>query len=131
MCFYIRKRDKVAKVAEKDIHCFKVLTQEIVGKRVGYISPSRSFSRYPWRIGKVKHEKKLARLVSDVYHFCINQGLHSKKTKRGCLPWLHKNERRVFKAIIPAGSLYWENRGEYVSDALCVIGKPLKYGKGK
>lgn len=120
MCFYIRKGQTEAKIAEEDIHCFKVLDVIVRRKKKTYRSPSQ-WSH--WKLGVVKGSRMLIRTAST----SIDEGLHSYKTPRP-RAWLMGGNRKIFRAIIPKGTRYWDNRSEYVSKNLKVVGpyKPEK-----
>lgn len=111
-------------VAEKDVKVYKVLF--VTGDSI--LSPCQNFE---WELGKLYDDKiKINETGLETY---INEGFHSLK-----FPPIHKDGSWcigdkelfscgtydiVFEAIIPKGSVYYENEdGEIVSTALKLEG---------
>lgn len=122
MCFTIRPKDKAAKIAEKDINCLKIL--RLIGSSLH--SPANASLKTIWKVDKVRTVKTLKRLATRLGE--IEEGLHAKKSFRSTIEWTRFHPAtHVYKAIIPAGSIYWENNTEYVSDSMKIISKePIK-----
>ena len=122
MCFDIPKNQKLAKIAETDLPCLKVLENN--GDKL--VSPAFISKYMTWKANKTNYEKKLIRIRDREV---IEEGLHSTKSWIDARGWLIRgySRRKIFPAIIPKGSLYWENRTEYVSEALKIISdKPFE-----
>lgn len=118
MCFKISRRNNSAKIARTDIPCLKVLTVSTTTKKTKLKSPSYMSKRTYWEVNKIISVPNITRLVTSTMNISI--GLHSKKSWTGTLPW-RSITRNVYPAIIPAGSIYWENNTEYVSENLKII----------
>ncbi len=115
MCFNRTLEPGVAKVAQQDIYAFKIL-KKINGK---FISPSRDTE---WKVGEVKQEPNFER-VADVN---ISIGLHSLKTLKDAREYMHwywssLSTVAVYQAMIPKGSLYWENKTQYCSEQMVIV----------
>lgn len=113
MCFTRRLKDRVARITPVDIVVYKVLTVD------GKILRSPSYYTI-WKPGQVVTSKLVT--YFDNSSLQIEEGLHSKKTFSGTKGWTEFNPaRKVFKAVIPKGSFYWENKTEYVSNQLKIV----------
>ena len=138
MCFKISRRNSSAKIATTDIPCLKVLTVSTTAKKTKLKSPSYMSKTTYWEVNKIVSVPNIIRLAPSM--MSISTGLHSKKSWAGTLSW-RSTTRNVYPAIIPAGSIYWENNTEYVSENLKIIsdvplnkisaGKHLKLTKSK
>ena len=115
MCFDLNKGVTEASIAKKDIVVFKGLDRGSTWNRLR--SP---YQGTPYTIGKTK---AAALKRKDVW-MSINIGLHSCKSYRSA----RSHAPYVFRAIIPKGSYYYENRIEYVSNKLRVVGEVTKSG---
>lgn len=114
MCFKIIKNDMVAKIADQDIPCYKVLVLSTNGKTIQ--SPYRTSTK--WKLNNAK-ESKMIRLRKNSFGGNVHEGLHSKKTYLGARK-MAGGMRKIYNAYIPAGTVYWENRTEYCSEMLIV-----------
>lgn len=114
MCFYIEynnDKPKIAKIADKDIICYKTLG--IRGNTL--ISAVKGFS---YEMGKKYCKKRFpSRTIKNQLH---GEGFHSYTSCRsaynGCI---------VVECIIPKGTRYYSNKHEYCSEAI-VINKVVK-----
>jgi hypothetical protein len=113
MCFHTEKPARVKK-AKTDIECWKVLTEE---NRPFY------FTEYPpYEKGVVNPKIKLLRRER-----IIEKGYHSFKTRNvsGCRPLasnqVDEHPETFKKFIIPAGTKYYENNTEYVSETIMLV----------
>lgn len=110
MCFNI-ERQKVAKVARKDIRCYKSLLDTFSG----LTSPMNPCI---WTVGKVK-KANMVRLATSY----INIGLHAGKTFKEAKQY----GENVYEFTIPKGALYFENDNQYVADMMYLTtGKRLR-----
>jgi hypothetical protein len=120
MCFYNNNKQKGVKVAKTAIKVYKAL--DILSRKAGttkLVSPY--YHAVEWKKGVVK-TSSVAKSTTRI-PYILNRGLHSAKT----LTEARQHSRKVFTAVIPKGSLYWENNKEYISSALKLIsGIPLK-----
>lgn len=115
MCFTI-ERQKVAKIALTDIVCYKALDK----RADKLVSP---YQGTVWTVGVVKKVPTLDR-ISDRYS--IDKGLHAGKT----FAEAKTHGQAVYEAVIPKGSLYYENSVHYVSEQMKLVSdKPLKRAK--
>lgn len=106
MCFTkTRKKDK-AVIANRDITVYKALN----GYLEFLMSPYYSGGRY-W---KVKEELEEKGFVEESNAKFLSYGFHSCKTIRSAR--LHGDH--VYEFIIPKGTLYYENRSEYISNKI-------------
>jgi hypothetical protein len=108
MCFSSTKYAK-RKTAKTDIECWKLLKS---GR--GYKSNYRKFS---YKKGVIN---PLVELIKD-YNYNIHHGYHSYRSKdmaeMSFIPRVHK----LCKFIIPAGSHYYANVWEYVSEQIMLV----------
>ncbi len=112
MCFINEKRWTTAKVAENDIIVYKGLDREKDGT---LSSPYRPRTKWTARsICKIKRD-----FITFGKPYNINKGFHSCKNAVQAT----RHAARVYKFCIPAGSLYWENHNEYVSDTIKLVKK--------
>ena len=113
MCFYNSLNLRTAKIAESDITCFKGLdrVKDMEGN-IKLISPY--YNKTNWEVGKVK-----TATIVRVGACIIDKGLHSCKT------WgiARNHSRYIYPAVIPKGSIYWENDKEYLSERLIITRK--------
>ena len=124
MCFRIKKADKTAKIAEKDIPCLKCLRR----RRNSLYSPAFTSASTMWHAGKVNKVSNFPTLQTEDRDIEGN-ALHSLKTWGGAGGWFC-DDIKAYPAVIPAGSIYWENSREYVSNQLLVISDvPLTKGE--
>lgn len=114
MCFHNKKNWKIAKVAAEDIIVYKGLDRDSRNKEI-LKSPYNPTTKWKSNvICKIKSGFVRVGNPSTIhigFHSCKNQldaSFHSK---------------HVFKFKIPAGSLYWENNEEYVSDTIILLKK--------
>lgn len=131
MCFYLHKDHSEAKVADKDITCYKVLlnlpgnaTSIMREISTPFLSPHK---HEPYELNQLK-EAKIGDVKESIYRFKkkIDEGLHSHSV--GLKGWnavarpLGGNDLGLFKATIPKGATYYYNpdREEYVSNQLIV-----------
>lgn len=128
MCFYIDPKHPKAKIAKKDIECFKTLDEVEENNVLSYYSPYRYFE---YIFGVIYHVNEFNLVGSRIFNtYAIHKGLHSYST-------LKRAKRKVFsygvvcKTIIPKGATYYYNseRHEYVSTQLIVVVPILKAGK--
>lgn len=114
MCFDVAKGTRKAKITTKDIHCLKVL--KAIGTTLH--SPAITSKRTIWRARELHKSPDMKRYNA----YAIHEGLHSMKTFAATKEWTYLNpDRKVYHAMIPAGSVYWENKKHYVSDALMIV----------
>ncbi len=110
MCFSNSQHQKGVKIATEDIPVFKALKTNDEDELT---SPVKTGTI--WKIGKIKRVWFMRRWGVPVE---INRGIHSGKDRYGasgfCAP--------IYNAVIPRGSIYWENKSEYVSNKLIIIG---------
>lgn len=119
MCFFVQKGTRTAKIATRDIKCLKVLKDS----GDGLYSPSRTSTKTKWNVDVVNTAPGMKRYGVLI----IEEGLHSMRTFAQTKEWTsYYPERKVYMAVIPAGSIYWQNKKEYVSDALKIVDdKPI------
>lgn len=104
MCFSTTKNAK-AKIAEKDIECYKILIR-------GIYAPCQK-KRY-----KKNESNPNVPLVKrrDGNYYMIDKGYHSYKTLGSAkASWLLG---KIVRFIIPKGTRYYSNRIEYVSETI-------------
>lgn len=112
MCFINEKGWKTAKVAEEDIIVYKGLDRAKDGTLSSPYQP-----RTKWTAGPICKVKRNFVTFGQPYN--INEGFHSCKSAGRA----QRHATRVYKFCIPAGSLYWENYSEYVSDTIFLVKK--------
>lgn len=119
MCFFVMKGTRTAKIATRDIKCLKVLKK--TGD--GLYSPSSTSKKTRWTVDFVNTAPGIKRHGV----MTIEEGLHSMRTFAATKGWTtYNSDRKVYMAVIPAGSIYWQNKKEYVSDALKIVDdKPI------
>lgn len=121
MCFDV-KRQKIAKVTTEDIFVYKALRK--TGK-AELVSPVKT--RCKWVEG-VEKRTEMERIANSGAYSSINRGFHSAIT----IPEAEKyttNDRtaKVYKFVIPKGSLFIKNEIHYVSDRIKLVSKiPIK-----
>ena len=112
MCFINEKGWETAKVAAEDIIVYKGLNRSKDGI---LSSPYRLRTKWTARsICKIKRD-----FITFGKPYNINEGFHSCKNAVQAT----RHTARVYKFCIPAGSLYWENHNEYVSDTIILVKK--------
>jgi len=124
MCFSIHEKHQIAKIANKDIVCYKTLIPcrfdlsilESPSQEELYFKKSDNF------VIKVIKEFTFNKNWANN----IEQGLHSYSNKRKNNSW--GRGTMLFKAIIPKGTEYYYNPevGEYVSLKLVVYREIIK-----
>ena len=104
-------------LAYKDIHCWKLLKRDYTP--VNFPAPFQKYERGYTYFQDMKY-------VKGPKFWTVTEGLHSSAK-----PYRHGMNSSVIMVlmIIPEGSSYHENRGEYVSNSLKlpVVGKPLSF----
>jgi hypothetical protein len=110
MCFTIDNWESPGpKVAQKDIVCYKILNRRY--------SPHYYPFRYKWNKLNERIDLKIT------WGNMISEGYHSYK-KLKVIPGYDNNSQvpsakfRIYKMIIPKGTLYYENEKEYVSETI-------------
>lgn len=115
MCF-VTTPYKRAKIAKEDIYVYKMLKVTDSGLYAPYQGDT-------YELHKVYNCKKLKKRVPSTGE--INEGLHSYKdpvdAQRASKILESKGIRSVYIAVIPEGSLYYENELHYCSNKLKVI----------
>lgn len=115
MCFDNVNNQKEAKIAKKSIKVYKSL--QYVGDKI----TSPYYHNIVWKKGEIKVCNSMSKSPKSP-PMEINRGLHSAKT----ISRAKVHASAVFEAVIPKGSLYWENDSEYVSNALKITSaKPI------
>jgi hypothetical protein len=106
MCFIIHPKHPTAKIAKKDIICYKLLDP--------HMHPRHYFSYPPYVLGKLNPSIRL-----ETTRWCPNMielGYHSfsiqRMAKRICKAFPMENPLLV-KCIIPKGELYYYNPDDY------------------
>jgi len=120
MCFQTTKSAR-AKIAKTDIECWKIIT------RSGHNSFSICFGK------KIKYVVGILQPTVNILKKCIFEryeiykGYHSYKSLKiakedlvGC----KGDYDRYKKFIIPAGTRYFENKTQYVSETIILIDAP-------
>ena len=111
MCFETTKSAK-AKIAKTDIECWKILYSELNGKK--YESLCEYFHYHPGRATK--------RVIIKKEITEINEGYYSFKTRITAEDdWMMGHSKKIYKMIIPAGTRYFENNTEYVSETIILV----------
>jgi hypothetical protein len=120
MCLYLPK-NSTPKVAEKDIVCYKYLIR-------GRLAPFHLDFRYKLRklnkpiklVKDVVMSQSEANYIKNEYIICeiVNEGYHSYKTFEKAV--YHNIAQKVYECIIPAGTQYYENHDEYVSENIII-----------
>ncbi len=117
MCFETTKSAR-AKIAKTDIVCWKVLRLDN--------TPIYECRNPPYIKGKINPNVKIKKVI-DFGEYSINEGYHSfkeKKVPRGYM--IAREQFRNYpqclkKFIIPAGTRYFENETEYVSETIMLV----------
>lgn len=128
MCLYLENNEVNAKIAEKDIKCYKVI------KRLDDGSYETPYRNYPIEIGET-YESRL--ILDEGYNFPkIEIGLHSFKSLKFCkkniatlkflIPF-NENEYFIAECIIPKGGEYYE--GKFNVFPNCYASNKIKYVK--
>lgn len=112
MCF-VTTKSTTAKIAKTDIKCRKYLRKD-------NISPCRFLFKYEENIVSEKVEIKKEKTPESETGIGIGIGYHSYKDARFAPYWLRANTF-VKTFIIPAGTRYFENKKEYVSETIMLI----------
>ena len=119
MCFETTESAR-AKIAKKDITCWKVIQENFsnhfqwaIGLRIEY-KPNLLMPSV-----KIKKEKEWG-------EFVINKGYHSFCLKRDLNDFVNENPFHFCstikrKFIIPAGTRYYENDTQYVSETIMML----------
>lgn len=119
MCFETTKSAR-AKIAKTDIECWKVINRDHTNA-FGHIPPMP--------IIKYKTGKKQRRVIIVKDGYQIFMGYHSFREKEIAAYHLthpkwnydYNKERMVKMFIIPAGTRYYENKTEYVSETIMLV----------
>jgi hypothetical protein len=108
MCFYTTKTAR-AKIAKTDIECWKRLQPNKTPLFYRHLPPYLKNKKSP----KIKIHK----------HFdAVEQGYHSFQTQHIAVQFTYCfGESCVHKFIIPAGTRYYENETEYVSETIILV----------
>jgi len=106
MCFTTRKNAR-AKIAKTDIECWKVL--QMLNK-----SPCEGYRYHRNKINPKVQIKKLAGNIN------IQEGYHSYKSLQFAYNTIFSYSY-VRRFIIPAGTRYFENKTEYVSETIMLM----------
>lgn len=113
MCFYLKSKADVPKIAVKDIICYKYTDKENRG-----LFSFKSYHQIDFKY--LRWTKNPIISLSVSYENEIYEGYHSLKEN------LHYMGTGKFK--IPKGSLYYENDEQYVSNQLIYLG-PIYFDK--
>lgn len=110
MCFETTKSAK-AKIADKDIECWKVL------------SPNNSAPCYNYKYRKNRQTTRIpVKILIGDYQAIVTRGYHSYKSKDIARnSWLREYNSLIKKFIIPKGTRYYSNRIEYVSETIMLV----------
>lgn len=116
MCFNI-ERQKVAKVATKDITCFKALDTRGIG------TPSNPFTYHsPMNTCEWVPQKQKSVTIVRVCNSDIRKGFHAGKIYAEAKNYGGK----IYEMVIPKGSLYFENSCQFVAERMTLVsGKQL------
>lgn len=128
MCFYIHSKHKTAKIAKKDIICYKILSKfntrlyldNFIHEKGIYFSSIKNyiynFNENKKYISNIKVEN--ANYWNN-YNECIHIGIHSYSSIKRCRSYPYSRVV-IVKCIIPKGSTYYYNpdKQEYVSDTI-------------
>ena len=113
MCFETSESAK-AKIAEKDIKCFKFLAEDY----------SALCFLFNYKMNQ-KTKNVILKIVESEESgtgFAINKGYHSYIDPSSAPYWLRSSESKsVYNFIIPAGARYFENETEYVSETIMLV----------
>jgi len=113
MCFQTTVSAR-AKIAKTDIECWKILYTELNGEK--YESPCEYFHYLPG------YATKRVIIKKDNQGTKINEGYHSFKTEYFAkIDWLFGFRKKIYKMKIPAGTRYFENDTEYVSETIIML----------
>jgi hypothetical protein len=110
MCFTIDNWESPGpKVAQEDIISYKILD----GRR----SPHYTFFEYEWN----KPTEKVNLIIT--WGNMISEGYHSYKKYKDIPKYDNDSQSppaqfRIYKMIIPKGTIYYENEKEYVSETI-------------
>lgn len=121
MCFFTRPRVKAAKVAKSDIVAFKLM------KNVTLIQASSPFQSKKWDVGTIQSAKLRTKL--NYAGERINEGFHCFKTPDDARRYSRECYHKLVPVLIPAGSSYYENDTQFVSNCMVLLGTDLKIFK--
>lgn len=121
MCFNV-ERQKVAKITTKDIFVYKALKKTA---KAELVSPIKT--RCKWVEG-VEKRTEMVRIANSGPHSSIYRGFHSAITIAEAKNYImHSKTTKVYKFVIPKGSLFIKNEIHYVSDRIKLVSKiPIK-----
>jgi len=125
MCFYIDGNQPNPKVADRDIPCYKIVSQDNLSR----------VRDEPYKIGLMR-AKKVIKILDIKFKFPvlkikkdnkwegeINYGLHSYTSKARAFKSIgelgeYNFKHKVIECLIPKGTRYYENTSEFVSPKL-------------
>ena len=120
MCFKFIKYSR-AKIAKTDIECWKVINKN----KTNALSHLSHIPQIKYKKGEICEKQTLQKEGYTFY--VINKGYHSYKTKADaagavwCGLSVLKNRYCYKEFIIPAGTRYYENKEEYVSETIMML----------
>lgn len=112
MCF--TSKDRAKYIADKDIVCYKTVSTDLIS----------IYYDFQYQYGELYHsEFDIAQYQTRIV---IEEGLHSYKTSSYAKDFLHfscgnYDTKIVVECIIPAGSEYYMNESEYVSNQIIIV----------
>ena len=115
MCFESIKPLK-AKIAKKDVKCWKTLERTFENKLLSVCED------FQYEIGIKQPKVDIFIKGSAFGMYWINEGYHSCKTLKEAKTWKDAcPEHEIHKFIIPAGTRYFENELDYVSETIILV----------
>jgi len=116
MCFIVHPKHKEAKVASRNIPCYKHLVR--ISEDIT-ISP---WAYYPYELNKTNPRVKLKIENDSIINTIINKGYHVYSSKQSLKKIFICDIAFLFKCTIPKGTKYYYNpeRKEYVSEQIII-----------
>lgn len=123
MCFWINesKEFKKAKVADRNIVCYKVSNHPKQSRVKNYLRPYFQFE-FKYLLSKSAPKQSLDADRSFDGKRYIREGYHSYKDSNHSWVVFKGSMKKIGKFIIPKGTKYYENKTEYVSETLIFKG---------
>lgn len=123
MCFIVKKSSE-AKIAEKDIMCWKFVNPDGTNAFSGHLF-HKGVLPIKYTPGQLMPRVSINKVGIPSFSI-INEGYHSfiKKPFKYEIHWWRvddKNYTEIKVFIIPAGTRYYENDEEYVSETIMML----------
>lgn len=118
MCFITPSNILKAKIARRDIIAFKSVYIRTGLKKVTIVSPVRGFE---WKVGILYKANMECELLYKGKN--VHAGFHCFKQKAAAKNY---SGNTVVPIMIPKGAYYYENKSQFVSNRMVLLGSDIK-----